>query len=194
MDSIIEKARKVLALVEQGVEGEAQAAKFALEALKKHGLTIEDLKNEKRERREFSIKSRNEILIFNHCIINMFGHSSAVWGRTYTYKRDYRHVYAEMTDIEYLDFKPFFEFHIKQFRKELKKMIAATDEMVKAQFIEMIAATKTAYINRQNLFDPNSSEKEDDRKTSNIDMQELYRIIQIMDSMESASYHKILSE
>lgn len=58
----------------------------------------------------------------------------------------------------------------------------------------MIAATKTAYINRQNLFDPNSSEKEDDRKTSNIDMQELYRIIQIMDSMESASYHKILSE
>lgn len=48
MDSIIEKARKVLALVEQGVEGEAQAAKFALEALlKKHGLTIEDLKNEK---------------------------------------------------------------------------------------------------------------------------------------------------
>lgn len=74
MDSIIEKARKVLALVEQGVEGEAQAAKFALEALlKKHGLTIEDLKNEKRERREFSIKSRNEILIFNHCIINMFG-------------------------------------------------------------------------------------------------------------------------
>lgn len=47
MDSIIEKARKVLALVEQGVEGEAQAAKFALEALlKKHGLTIEDLKNE----------------------------------------------------------------------------------------------------------------------------------------------------
>lgn len=127
MDSIIEKARKVLALVEQGVEGEAQAAKFALEALlKKHGLTIEDLKNEKRERREFSIKSRNEILIFNHCIINMFGHSSAVWGRTYTYKRDYRHVYAEMTDIEYLDFKPFFEFHIKQFRKELKKMIEAT--------------------------------------------------------------------
>ena len=109
----------------------------------------------------------------------MFGHSSAVWGRTYTYKRDYRHVYAEMTDIEYLDFKPFFEFHIKQFRKELKKMIEAT---------------KTAYINRQNLFDPNSSEKEDDRKTSNIDMQELYRIIQIMDSMESASYHKILSE
>lgn len=67
MDSIIEKARKVLALVEQVVEGEAQAAKFALEALlKKHGLTIEDLKNEKRERREFSIKSRNEILIFNH--------------------------------------------------------------------------------------------------------------------------------
>lgn len=58
MDSIIEKARKVLALVEQGVEGEAQAAKFALEALlKKHGLTIEDLKNEKRERREFSIKA-----------------------------------------------------------------------------------------------------------------------------------------
>jgi hypothetical protein len=180
MDSIIEKARKVLALVEQGVEGEAQAAKFALEALlKKHGLTIEDLKNEKRERREFSIKSRNEILIFNHCILNMFGHSSAVWGRTYTYKRDYRHVYAEMTDIEYLDFKPFFEFHIKQFRKELKKMIEAT---------------KSAYINRQNLFDPNSSQKEDDRKTSNIDMQELYRIIQIMDSMESASYHKILSE
>lgn len=62
MDSIIEKARKVLALVEQGVEGEAQAAKFALEALlKKHGLTIEDLKNEKRERREFDKKPQRNI-------------------------------------------------------------------------------------------------------------------------------------
>ena len=46
MDSIIEKARKILALAEHGVEGEAKAAKLALNSLlKKHGLTIEDLRN-----------------------------------------------------------------------------------------------------------------------------------------------------
>lgn len=179
MESIIERARKVLALAEQGVDGEAKAAKLALEALlKKHGLTIEDLKNEKRERREFSIKNRNEVLIFNHCILNMFGHDSVVWDRHYTYKRDYRHIYAEMTDIEYLDFKPFFEFHILQFRKELKKMLDAIT---------------SAYVNKHNLFDSNPTSDQDDQKTKT-DMQKLYMIMLVMDSMESSSYHKTLSE
>lgn len=178
MESIIEKARKILALVEQGVDGEVQAAKCALEALlAKHGLTIEDLKNEKRERREFSVKSSNEALIFNHCIINRFGHNSYVWDNHYTYKRDYRHVYADMTDIEYLDFKPFFEFHVKQYRKELKKMLETV---------------KSAYVNKHNLFDPNPSEEKEDGKSRNVDMQELYRVMAVMDAMESSSYHKAL--
>lgn len=178
MESIIEKAKKVLALVEQGVDGEAQAAKLALESLlKKHGLTIEDLKDERRERREFSLKNRKEISIFYHCIANMFGKRSQVCENSYTFKHDYRHIYAEMTEIEYLDFKPFFEFHIKQYRKEYKKMIEAVS---------------TAYVNKHHLFDPNPSDTEDGGKKPKIDMQELYRIMQVMEAMESASYRKAI--
>lgn len=180
MESIIEKARKILALVEQGVDGEVQAAKAALEAiLKKNGLTIEDLKNEKRERREFSLKSGEEEYIFNHCIINMFGHHSHVWENHYRYKRDYRHIYAEMTDVEYLDFKPFFEFHVGNYRKELKKMVEAV---------------RSAYIQKNHLFDPNPSDDNDGKSRDDIDMQEIYRIMSVMESMETSQYRKSLEE
>lgn len=181
MDSIIEKARKVLALVEQGVDGEVQAAKSALEALlAKHGLTIEDLKNEKRELREFSIKSSKEILIFSHCILKMFGHGSFVWKHHYTCKRDYRHIYAKMTEIEFLDFKPFYEFHVRQFRKELKKMLETV---------------RTAYIHKHDLFDPNPQKEEmGDKEPPVVDMQDVYRIMKVMEAMETSTYHKALGQ
>lgn len=180
MDSIIEKARKILALTEQGVGGEAKAAKLALDSLlKKHGLTIEDLRNEKRTMRRFSIKNRDEIIIFNHCIINRFGLKSYVWNHHYALKRDYRHILADMTDIEYLDFKPFFEFHIRQYRKELKKMFETVQK---------------AYIHKHDLFDNTSEHSQKAEGNSDVDMQELYRIMQVMDSMESTSYYKTLSE
>lgn len=178
MDSIIEKARKILALAERGVAGEAIAAKRALEALlTKRGLTLEDLQNERREKREFSIKNGKEILVFNHCILKMFGGKSHVWENHHTYKRDYRHIYADMTDIEYLDFKPFFEFHVKHFRKELKKML------------EVAAG---AYVNKHDLFDRNKSDG-DDETTSDVDMDELLRILSAMESMERVSYHKSIT-
>ena len=180
MDSIIEKARKILALAEHGVEGEAKAAKLALNSLlKKHGLTIEDLRNEKRTTREFSIKNHDEIIIFNHCIINRFGCKSHVWEHHYMLKGDYRHIYADMTDIEYLDFKPFFEFHIRQYRKELKKMLETV---------------QTAYIHKHDLFDRTSEQGQNAEDGGDIDMQELYRLMQVMEAMESTSYYKTLSE
>lgn len=178
MDSIIEKARKILALVEQGVDGEVQAAKIALEALlRKHGLTVADLSNEKRERREFSIRSRAERLVFSHCLLNRFGRNSYVRSHSYTYRNDHRHVYADMTDIEYLDFKPFFEFHINRYRKELKKMQETVN---------------VAYIHKNNLFDPNPDKGAETRGSNDVDMQELYRIMSVMNAMETARYHKEL--
>lgn len=84
-----------------------------------------------------------------------------------------------MTDIEYLDFKPFFEFHIRQYRKELKKMLETV---------------QTAYIHKHDLFDRTSEQGQNAEDGGDIDMQELYRLMQVMEAMESTSYYKTLSE
>lgn len=179
MESIIDKARKILALAERGIEGEALAAKRALEnLLAKHGLTLEDLRNEQRTKRKFSVRGQMEVLIFNHCVLNMFGRKSHVWEGHYMYKRDSRHIYAEMTDIEYLDFSPFFAHHLKHFRKEVKKMLDAATG---------------AYVNKHNLFDPAPSDN-DNEGTGDVDMEKLMRVMAVMQSMERSSYHKLIEK
>lgn len=60
---ILEKAKKLQALVERGEMGEALAAKRALDALcLTNGLDIETLFNEKREWREFTVPYQDILL------------------------------------------------------------------------------------------------------------------------------------
>ena len=56
MERITDKLRKLLALAERGCGGEAENAKRLLEAqLRRYGMTLEDLLNEGKKKRAFTL-------------------------------------------------------------------------------------------------------------------------------------------
>lgn len=60
-DKYLELARKLHALAERGIGGEAHNAEALLERLlKKHSITIEELNNERRSRRQFDFKTKEQ--------------------------------------------------------------------------------------------------------------------------------------
>lgn len=172
-ESIIDKARKILALAEGGQDGEVIAAKDALEnLLKKYGLTIEDIRHTKRTQRKFKICNSAEKSIFVHCLLKMFGRDDDVLKSACSYKRDPA-LYADMSDVEFIEFTPFFEFHVRGFRKERSKLL------------KNIAS---AYVNKHDLFDAKDDGVESD--SDNIDWEEVYQVMKLSDTMESAFYFK----
>lgn len=175
LESILDKARKVLALAERGVGGEALAAKAALDALlKKHGLTIDDLRTTRRVERKFTIRGKEERSVVLHCLLKMFGRESDVTKSAGKYKRDPA-VYVEMSDVEYLDFKPFFAFHMRQYRKERKKLMDTIT---------------TAYVNKHRLFADDGPEAPKDM--SDIDWETLYQVMKVSHTMDDVSYYKVI--
>ncbi|WP_278752589.1 hypothetical protein [Alistipes putredinis] len=175
IESILDKARKVLALAERGVGGEALAAKAALDALlKKHGLTIDDLRQTRRIERKFTVRGKEERCVLLHCLLKMFGRASDVTKSACKYKRD-RAIYVEMSEIEFLDFKPFFAFHLRQYRKECKKLMDTVT---------------TAYVNKHNLFADDSPSAPKDM--SDIDWETLCQVMKVSQTMEDVSYYKSL--
>lgn len=175
MDSILDKARKVLALAERGVGGEALAAKAALETLlKKHGLTIDDLRQTRRIERKFAVRGKEERAVVLHCLLKMFGRESSVTKSAGKYKRDPA-LYVEMSDVEYLDFKPFLAFHLRQYRRERKKLMDTIT---------------TAYVNKHHLFADDGPEAPTD--ISDIDWETLYQAMKLSQTMENVSYHKAI--
>lgn len=178
MDRIIDKIKKVMALAEQGEAGEAQAARIALEAmLQKYGLKLEDLKNEKRHERTFQLKTLKECIIFYQCLANLFGKKSEAYRNTGIYKRQ-KMVAADMTDLEYADFAPFFEFHLENYRKERKKIMNSIME---------------AYVNKHKLFASDSGE-EDQPEDEKIDFDHCLMVLGMMGTMAQVSYRKKLKE
>lgn len=177
MDRIIDKMKKVMALAEQGEAGEAQAARIALESmLQKYGLKLEDLKNEERHERIFQLKTLKESMIFYQCLANLFGKKSEAFRKSGTYRRQ-KMVAADMTDLEYADFAPFFEFHLENYRKERKKIMNSIME---------------AYVNKHKLFAPDSDAE--DPEDGKIDFDHCLMVLGMMGTMARVSYHKKLKE
>lgn len=172
MNSIIDKAKKILALVERGQDGEARAAKIALEnLLEKHGFTIEDIKQTKRTERKFAVRGKEERSVFIHCLLKMFGRKSEVADSASSYKRDAA-LYADMTEIEYLEFKSFFQFHLQNYRKERNKLLANIT---------------SAYVNKHDLF---AGDDSSNANTDDVNWDEVYQIMKLSDTMNSVSYFK----
>ena len=89
MDKIIDKLKKILALAERGEQGEAINARIMLEnELRKHGLTIEDLRSELKIPRIFPYKTKEEMTLFFQILISVCGRKSEeTKGSQYNSKR-----------------------------------------------------------------------------------------------------------
>lgn len=76
-DSIMEKLRKIKALMDGGEAGEVEAARLALERLMEaNGLTWDDIMDEKRTTRAVKYANQDEFKILLNLLAHLFGSKS----------------------------------------------------------------------------------------------------------------------
>lgn len=84
----------------------------------KYGITLSDIEDdEKITCYEFPIKQKQYRQLFSQCYMNMFGNKKYQELHWYPYINEVR-----MTSLEYLEFKPFFDFYFSQYKKEKAKI------------------------------------------------------------------------
>lgn len=169
---ILEKAKKLQALVERGEMGEALAAKRALDALcLANGLDIETLFNEKKEWKYFKLPYYNEYarkLLFQclHKVLNV----GSIEYRSNKYKTV---VSIELTDAEYIETKEMYEFYFKQWKKEVKSMMNDLYE---------------AFLNKYDIFSEDA--KSDDTEMTPEKWEKILRIMRMSEQLEDVSFLK----
>ena len=175
MDKIIDKLKKILALAERGEQGEAINARIMLEnELRKHGLTIKDLRSELKTPRIFPYKNMDEMTLFFHILISVCGRKSDET-KSASYNSKKKRIYVELTELQYIEILNMWEFHRKQLNKEKKRLLRDLME---------------AYINKHDIFDPNAEPSQID----DIDWERIARIMKLANGMEDIHYRKSLNK
>ena len=173
MESIIEKINKIKALSEQGIDGEAQAAKNALQKLlNRYGLTFEDLSDHVKKMRSFAAKEDNDKAVFIMCCYKILGGErlDLIYGsKSYPGK-----LYIELTDYEYAELSEFYDFHKRNYRKE---------------FRQMTIDFKKAYQYKHNLY--SAAPSEDARALTG---EEMLKIFKYASEMQDVSFYKALTK
>ena len=119
-ESIKEKLKKLLALAERGVQGEAVNARRLLEKLcKKYGVSIEELLDENQVKYHFFEVGRNKIYLdlFAQCYCKVANKDRL------SYKQISRsQIAVEMTAIQYTEMVSLFAWHKANFDNDLEEM------------------------------------------------------------------------
>lgn len=175
MEKIIEKLKKLLALAERGEAGEAHNARRILEnELRKHNLTIEDISSDRRKTYVFPYKDTDERRLFIQILANVCGTKSEAFKEACMNTKKKR-LYADLTDLEYIDVSNMYDFHRSHLRKEKNRLL-------KELF--------SAYVNKHDIFDKDPGEASTDKE---IDWDELRRVMALIDTMEDVSYRKAIT-
>lgn len=173
MDIIIERLKKVKELAERGEAGEALAAREKLHILlNKHGLTIDDLENVEIHQYKFKYVTSAEMDIIIQCIAKVVDNPRL----SYSYYKDKkREFFVKMTEWQYIEAKHLIDFHVKQFRKELKAQMKAL---------------VSAYASKHDLFASSKSSE----GGSTLSPEEMQRLMSIYYSLDDKFFQKQLAE
>lgn len=178
-ESILEKLRKIARLAEMGYKGEAANARRVLEArLKEYGLTIEDVLTDRKTPREFKYSNKREFRLFLNVIASHFGSKSEEFKTAYFCKST-KKIVVELTDIDFADFAPEWEYYRANFARELRK----TEE-----------AFIVAFVNKFDLFDKTPKEGENGKELNKDDLERIRRSLGLMRSIEADPYRKLLEQ
>ena len=116
-------AKKLYALSKQGVGGEKDNAAEMLEKLcKKHNISMEDLEDEVKREREFSIKKDEYIKrLFFQVVFSVVDRDRDVL--TYTNskserKKGYKSYFINLTDYEFLEITSKYEFYLDKYTQD----------------------------------------------------------------------------
>lgn len=117
----IELAKKLQALAEQGVGGEATNAANRLEALlAKHNLTIDDLDKPERHICEYDIMLKHQDLFFQLVFNTVLN-----WDGKFRYGKSKRKIRLMLTNAEQLELTAKFDHYVRLYDQHLKLFLAA---------------------------------------------------------------------
>lgn len=181
-ESLFDKIKKLQALSERGVGGEATNAKSLLnKLLKENGICLEDIFGEENKRVAYKIKysSSLEKMLLWQCIAHLFGSDSEPYNTAFRYRTGKMEIYLNLTKTEYILFNDYFEFHKKQLKEKIKQQ-------------EKIILR--AYIHNQDIYDIAEKSEEENKDTkSKMSMSEILSILAMSDKMDEdgiENYHK----
>lgn len=177
MDRIIDRLKKLLALAERGEQGEADNARRMLEAeLRRHGLTLDDIRSERKSTRVLKYCSNEELQLIIQIILNYSGSTSEAFKEA-RYNARKREIYIELSDMEYVDISNMCDFFKAQYRKERKRLLH-----------DMIMA----FVQKHSLYDSTPQERPDNDRE--FDWDKLMRILAISSTMEDVTFRKQISK
>lgn len=173
-EKVIDKIKKLQALVEGGVEGEALAAKRALDALcKKYDVDIEDLFTEKKEWREFKLPYNDKAA--RKLLFQLYGYVTNKTKFSYKKNRYGNIISFELTTREFVDLNNMLEFYLKEWKKELKQHC---NDLF------------SAFINKNNLFANSIPDDDKEKKITPEEFERILRVSNLMSTMERKHYRK----
>lgn len=164
-DKIMELAKKLYALSERGVGGEAENAKAHLEKIcAKHGISTESLTGEVREWREFEIESEQMKMLFQiHANVTGDGHYKQLSNSVF---------YMLCTEAEQLEIKCKLDFYWPIWQLEVERLYIA-------------------FIQKQKLFaKTNPNEQLSREAESNLKGRDIMKVMSLMNSMDEHSFQK----
>lgn len=175
MERITDKLKKLLALAERGCGGEAENARRLLENnLRKYGLTLEDICENKTYVRTFKYRSKEERTLIIQVFLSVIGSKSESFLEA-TYNASRKTIYISLTDLQYAEISSMVDFFKAQFNKERKR------------FLKDFMA---AFVDKHHIYDITPDEREDNE---DIDLERLSRIMQMSMGMEDITYRKQIS-
>jgi hypothetical protein len=169
-DTLKTRLLKLRALADRGVGGEAENAKRMLDAaLKKNGVSIEELDDDRRDLHGFSFRDPTERSLLVQIMYSVLGLDARLFG----YRNRPRTVLAEMTARQQADIDVLFRSH----RKTLKRDI----------HLFMIA-----YFAKNNLISTRETPSPSTEKTPE-EAARIKRIISMMKTVEAVSVRRQIS-
>lgn len=167
----ITRLKKLLTLAQRGVGGEAENARVALEAaLRKHGLTIDDLDDGVKRRRSFSYRGAWERSLIHQIIATVCGVDTQFFVPVNRSSR----LYVDATQEQIIQIELLWEAHRASFKKEVDLLLSA-------------------YIHRQHLF-PSDAPKADETNMTPEELENIERMAMMMQGIKRVSIRRQLRE
>lgn len=170
-DALKDKLLKLYELSKRGVDGEKLNAQLMLKKmLNKHGLTIDDINQERPKKRYYKYTT-----LLNEQIISQIIFKVTERKEIYLVK-GYKEVCSEVSDYEHVQILELIDFHLENFNNERK------------QFLKDFA---NAYIQKHRLFrERNDDEREERKPLTHEEKMSIWRMSNIKDCLSDKTYTK----
>lgn len=177
-ESIKEKLKKLSALAERGVNGEAENAKRAIERIcAQYGIKLEDILDSNTVKTYmFKIgRGKLDITLFVQCYAKVTGEKSLKY---HQHTRDT--ITTELTPLQAAELNSLFQWHKENFKKEM--------EQIQKDLME-------AYVSKHRIYRDKSEDDDDDEEQEELtpeEMHRLWKLMQLRGTFSDRTYQKQL--